>query len=128
MTIVSCYLSRGREKAICQVLLFVPPVPVRAQHLAGNRGAAKYIFCCYVFMCLCICLFVYLRNCVFDVMFAALVPVMAEQLAGRRRKGGKVCWGKRRPAIISPCLAATGLINERRVKLSAPGSCCSGTT
>ena len=53
-------------------------------------------------------------------MFAALVPVMAEQLAGRRRKGGKVCWGKRRPAIISPCLAATGLINERRVKLSAP--------
>ena len=80
------------------------------------------------FLYLCVCVFVCLRNCVFDVMFAALVPVMAEQLAGRRRKGGKVCWGKRRPAIISPCLAATGLINERRVKLSAPGSCCSGTT
>ena len=84
--------------------------------------------CICVFVHLFICVFVYLRNCVFDVMFAALVPVMAEQLAGRRRKGGKVCWGKRRPAIISPCLAATGLINERRVKLSAPGSCCSGTT
>ena len=92
-----------------------------------ERSSKVYFLylCVFVFF---VCVFVYLRNCVFDVMFAALVPVMAEQLAGRRRKGGKVCWGKRRPAIISPCLAATGLINERRVKLSAPGSCCSGTT
>ena len=29
------------------------------------------------------------------------VPVWGEQLAGREK-----CWGKRRPAIISPCLAA----------------------
>ena len=50
--------------------------------------------CISVFVYLFICVFVYLRNCVFDVMFAALVPVMAEQLAGRRRKGEK-CVGEK---------------------------------
>ena len=126
MTFVSCYLCRGREKAYLPGLVVCASSASEGSTSGRQERSSKVYFlylCVFVFFCV----FVYLRNCVFDVMFAALVPVMAEQLAGRRRKGGKVCWGKRRPAIISPCLAATGLINERRVKLSAPGSCCSGT-